>query len=171
MPRAALLIALLSLLSGAPAFAQAPAATPAAGYTVVRMSIDVDRPAEAVWGRVGKFCDLSAWFKVDCVIASGDGGIGSVRSIAGGRVNEVMVAKTDLSYGYTLPPVAGQPYNLLHGSLEARPTSPTTTRLLYTLMYDASLLPDQAARDADIASRRALFEGALKSMKEIAERP
>jgi hypothetical protein len=81
------------------------------------------------------------------------------------------VGKTELSYGYAQPPVAGNPYNLYHGFLEARPVSATTSRLLYTLMYDASQLPDQAAKDADIARRRAMFEGALRSMKEIAERP
>jgi hypothetical protein len=135
------------------------------------MSIDVDRPAQAVWAKVGKFCDLGVWAKVDCTITTGDGDIGSVRSIAGGRVTEIMVGKTELSYGYAQPPVAGNPYNLYHGFLEARPVSATTSRLLYTLMYDASQLPDQAAKDADIARRRAMFEGALRSMKEIAERP
>ena len=60
--------------------------------------IDVDRPANAVWARVGKFCDLGAWLKIDCTVTKGDGGIGSVRSLAGGRVTEVMVAKTELAY-------------------------------------------------------------------------
>jgi hypothetical protein len=32
-----------------------------------------------------------------------------------------------------------------------------------------SNLPDQAAKDADMARRRGMFEGALASMKEIAE--
>jgi hypothetical protein len=32
-------------------------------------------------------------------------------------------------------------------------------------------MPDRAARNADIARRRAAFEGALKAMKAIAERP
>lgn len=165
------LVALLAVLFSASAFAQTPAVPPAPTYTVIRMSIDVDRPAEAVWAKVGKFCDLGVWMKVDCTITRGDGDIGSVRSIAGGRVTEIMVGKTELSYGYTQPAVPSRPYNLYHGFLEARPVSATTSRLLYTLFYDASQLPDQAARDADAARRRAMFEGALKSMKAIAEQP
>jgi len=171
MSRVAVLIGVLALLSGSAAVAQAPPAPPAPDYAVIRMSIDVGRPAEAAWARVGKFCDLGAWFKIDCVITKGDGDIGSVRALVGGRIVEVMVAKTPLSYGYVQPPVAGKAYDLYHGFLEARPVSATSSRLLYTLMYDVSLLPDQAARDADIAKRRAQFEGALKAMKAIAERP
>jgi hypothetical protein len=169
MRHAAVLIGMLTLLARSVAFAQGPAPPP--DYAVIKMSIDVDRPAAAVWARVGRFCDLGAWLKIDCAITRGDGDIGSMRSIAGGRVVEVMVARTDLSYGYVQPPVVGKPYDLYHGFLEARPVSAGTSRLLYTLLYDVSLLPDQAARDADIARRRALFEGALKSMKAIAERP
>jgi hypothetical protein len=160
----------LILFSGAPAAAQPPPDR-APDYAVIRMSIDVGRPAAAVWARVGGFCDLGAWLHVDCTVTKGDGDIGSVRSIAGGRVVEVMVAKTELSYGYVQPPVAGKPYDLYHGFLEARPVSATRSRLLYTLMYDVSALSDRAARDADIAARRAMFEGALKAMKKIAERP
>jgi hypothetical protein len=43
--------------------------------------------------------------------------------------------------------------------------------LLYTLMYDVSDKPDQAARQTDMAQRRARFEGALKNMKMLAEAP
>jgi hypothetical protein len=170
MPRADVLIGFLALAICAPVLAQTPPARPP-DYAVIRMSIDVDRPAVAAWARVGKFCDLGAWLKIDCIITTGDGDIGSVRSIARGHVTEVMVAKTDLSYGYVQPPAAGKGYDLYHGFLEARPISATTSRLLYTLLYDVSLLPDRAAQDADIARRRALFQGALKTMKEIAERP
>jgi hypothetical protein len=166
-----LLIGLLALWSPLSARAQPQPVQPGPDYAVIRMSIDVDRPAAAVWARVGGFCDLGAWFKIDCTVTKGDGGIGSVRSIAGGRVVEVMTAKTELSYGYVQPAIAGKAYDLYHGFLEARPVSATTSRLLYTLMYDASLIPDAAARDADIARRRAQFEAALKTMKAIAERP
>lgn len=140
-----------------------------ADYAVIRMSIEVNRSAEATWAKVGRFCDLGVWMKIDCTITSGGGEIGSVRSIAGGRVIEIMVAKTPLSYGYAQPPASGRPYDLYHGFLEARPISPTRSELLYTLVYDASVSGSPAGRDADIARRRALFEGALKSMKSIAE--
>ncbi len=95
--------------------------------------------------------------------------MGTVRVLAGGRVIEILVAQTELSYGYTQPAVEGQFYNLYHGFMEARPVTEDTSKMLYTLVYDVSNLPDQAAKDADMARRRGMFEGALASMKEIAE--
>ena len=140
-------------------------------YTTIKMEIDVARPAAAVWARVGGYCDISKWLDVDCVIKSGDGGIGTVRVLGGGRVTEILVGRTELSYGYTQPVREGQFYNLYHGFVEARPVTAQTSRLLYTLMYDISDKPDQAARQADMAQRRERFEGALKKMKMLAEAP
>ena len=141
-------------------------------YTTIKMEIDVARPAASVWAKVGGYCDITKWLDVtDCVIKSGDGGIGTVRLLRGGQVTEILVAKTDLSYGYTQPVREGQFYNLYHGFLEARPVTAQTSRLLYTLMYDVSDKPDQAAKQADMAQRRARFEGALKAMKKLAETP
>lgn len=145
------------------------AATPE--YATVRMEIEIARPAEQVWAKVGKYCDIQAWLKLDCKITSGDGGIGTVRELAGGRVIEILVAQTPLSYGYTQPAREGQFYNLYHGFMEARPLGAGTSKLLYTLVLDVSDKPDQAAKDADLARRRTAFEAALKNMKEIAEKP
>jgi hypothetical protein len=137
-------------------------------YVSIHLEVDVNRPAADVWKRVGKYCDIGEWFQVaaGCKILSGtDGEVGAVRSIA----NEVLVGKTDLSYTYTQPVRAGRPYNLYHGTLEARPVSATTSKLLYTLMWDNSMLTDEAAREKDKASRTATFTRALQSMKTIAE--
>jgi hypothetical protein len=41
--------------------------------------------------------------------------------------------------------------------------------MIYTLVFDNSMLADQAARDADVARRRTAFESALKEMKRISE--
>lgn len=169
--------ALLASLFAASAAAQPPAPAPAAGtpaeYVTVEMSIDVARPAAAVWAKIGPYCAISEWFAnpIDCEITSGDGGMGTVRVLAGGRVTEILVAQTELSYGYTQPVREGQFYNLYHGFLEARPVTPQTTKLLYTLMYDISSIADQAARQADMAQRRTRFEAALKKMKELSEAP
>lgn len=138
-------------------------------YRTIKMEVDVAKPAAEVWAKVGHYCDISVWMKVDCKITSGDGGIGTVRTLAGGRVVEILVGETDLSYGYTQPVKEGQFYNLYHGFLEAKPTGPRTSKLIYTLVYDESDKPDQAAKDADAARRRTTFEGALKRMKDIAE--
>jgi hypothetical protein len=147
----------------------APYAFAAPEYVTIALEIDVAKPAKEVWAKVGGYCDIAEWFKVDCAITSGDGGFGTVRVLAGGRVTEILVAKTDLSYGYTQPVREGQFYNLYHGFMEARPVTPTTSKLLYTLVYDVSDKPDQAAKDADIAQRRTRFQGALENMKAIAE--
>jgi hypothetical protein len=156
------------------AFAQAPGAAPPASieavanptYTSLVMTTDVNRPAEEVWKRVGKFCDIGEWLQFPCTIKSGkDGEVGAVRSIG----NEVLVGKTDLSYTYTQPVVAGRPYILYHGTLEAKPMSATTSKLVYTLMWDNSTCADDAARERDRAQRQQTFENALKNMKILAE--
>jgi hypothetical protein len=152
----------------AAAFAAAALAEPE--YATIELSIDIARPAKDVWSKVGGYCDISKWLNnVDCRITSGDGGMGTVRVLAGGRVTEILVAQTELSYGYTQPAVAGQFYNLYHGFMEARPVTDRTTKMLYTLVYDVSNMADQAAKDADIARRRGMFETALKNMKALAE--
>ena len=138
-------------------------------YVTIELEIDIDRPAGEVWSKVGDYCDIAQWLNIDCEITSGDGGMGTVRVLAGGRVVEILVAQTELSYGYTQPAVEGQFYNLYHGFMEARPVTASTSKMLYTLVYDVSNLADQAAKDADIARRRGMFENALANMKALAE--
>jgi hypothetical protein len=160
----------------APAAAQTPApAAPAAAdatvvanptYTSIEMEIAVNRPAADVWQRIGKYCDIGEWFRLPCTITAGkDGEFGAVRSVA----NEVLVGKTELSYTYTQPVRAGRPYNLYHGTLEARPVSATTSKLVYALVYDNSMLADDAARERDRTQRRTQFMTALENMKILAE--
>jgi hypothetical protein len=170
---AACTLALISL--AASISAQAPAAAPTASivvekptYLTIPLEITVNRPAAEVWKRVGKYCDISEWLQIaaGCTMLSGkDGEVGSVRSVA----TEVLVGKTELSYTYTQPVRAGRPYNLYHGTLEARPVTATTSKLVYTLIYDNSMLPDDAAREKDRASRAATFTRALTNMKTLAE--
>jgi hypothetical protein len=160
---------------GSAAYAQAPApaapgaqAAPAAPahYVTIPLEIEVNRPAAEVWKRVGKYCDIGEWMQFNCTLLSGtDGEVGAVRSIG----NEILVGKTELSYTYTQPAVPGRPYNLYHGTLEARPVSPTTSKLVYTLMYDNSMLADDAAREADLQRRKAQFTTAMQNMKTLAE--
>ncbi len=82
---------------------------------------------------------------------------------------EVLVGKTELSYSYTQTVKAGRPYNLYHGTLEARPLTATTSKLVYTLMFDNSMLADDAAREKDRAQKAAQFTRALENMKILAE--
>ena len=145
-----------------------PASTVVANptYISIPLEISVNRPAAEVWKRVGKFCDIGEWFRIPCTITSGkDGEFGAVRSVAG----EVLVAKTELSYTYTQTVKAGRPYNLYHGTLEARPVTATTSKIVYTLMFDNSMLADDAAREKDKAQKTAQFTRALENMKILAE--
>ena len=152
--------------AAAPPPAQSSSAVAAPIYVTIPLEITVDRPAAEVWKRIGKYCDIAEWFQVACTITSGkDGEVGAVRSVA----NEVLVGKTELSYTYTQPVREGRPYNLYHGTLEARPLTATTSKLLYTLVYDNSMLADDAAREKDKASRTATFTRALQNMKILAE--
>ena len=130
------------------------------------MEIAVNRPAAEVWKRVGKFCDIGEWFRIPCTITSGkDGEFGAIRSVA----NEVLVGKTELSYTYTQPVREGRPYNLYHGTLEARPVTATTSKLVYTLFFDNSMLADDAARAQDKERKITQFTRALENMKILAE--
>jgi hypothetical protein len=63
----------------------------------------------------------------------------------------------------------GVPYNLYHGTVEAQPVTPTTSKIVYTLFYDNSMLPDDAARQADKARRTTQFTTAIQNMKILAE--
>jgi hypothetical protein len=135
-------------------------------YVSIPLEIMVNKPAAEVWKRVGKYCDIGEWLQVPCTITSGkDGEFGAVRSIGG----EVLVGMTELSYTYTQTVKANVPYNLYHGTLEARPVSATTSRLVYTLVYDNSMLADDAAREKDKTQKAATFTRALQNMKTLAE--
>ena len=174
----AVLSAAVGALCATAGFAQAPGpapgAAPAAGsvvvanptYTTLVMETTINRPAAEVWKRVGKYCDIGEWMRVPCTITSGkDGEVGSVRSIG----KEILVGKTELSYTYTQPVAEGRPYNLYHGTMEARPVTATTSKIVYTLMFDNSMLADEAAREREKARYLGMFEDALKNMKILAE--
>jgi hypothetical protein len=164
-----------SLVLAQIASAQAPAPAPAAPvstavanptYVSLPMEVTVNKPAAEVWKRVGKYCDIGEWLQVACTITYGkDGEFGAVRSI--GR--EILVGKTELSYTYTQPVQEGRAYILYHGTLEARPLTATTSKLLYTLVWDNSTMADDAAKERDMTQRRTTFQRALDNMKILAE--
>ena len=179
-------LAAASMIAGA-ALAQPPApAAPAAStnplvsnapnYVTINMETNVNKPAAEVWARVGKYCDIGEWLlrnPAGCTLRSGTGEIGTVRSVG----EEVLVGKTPLSYTYSQTvgfqargAGANRPYNHYHGHLEARPVNATSSKLVYVLMYDNSMVAgDDAAKTAEMARRRTTFEGALANMKILAE--
>lgn len=147
----------------------APLQVPGFAYVTIPMEITVNKPVKDVWARIGKYCDIAEWFQIatGCTITSGvDNEVGAVRSVGA----EILVAKTEYSYAYTQPVREGRLYNLYHGNLEARAVDSNTTKLLYTLVYDLSLVPgDDAAKAADVERRRVAFTRALGNMKILAE--
>ena len=168
--------ALIALAAGQ-ALAQAPAAPapppPAVAnptYTTMVLEVNVNKPAAAVWARVGKFCDIAEWLRTTCVISSGKASeLGAVRVLNNGATIEMLAAKTDLSYTYTQPVRQGVPFNAYHGTLEAKPVTATTSKLTYAFFYDNSMLASDAARATEAANRRTRFQGALDNMKILAE--
>jgi hypothetical protein len=146
--------------------APAPLASPNPIYSSIHLEIDVNKPAAQVWARVGKYCDIGEWLQVACTITSGkDGELGAVRSIG----NEILVGKTDLSYSYTQPVRVGAFYPLYHGTVEAKPVTATTSKIVYSLVWDNSNLADDAARETDKMNRSNTFTRAIQNMKTLAE--
>jgi hypothetical protein len=166
--------ALFLSLIGSAAMAQpappAPLATPNPTYAAIVLEQDVARPAAEVWKRIGGFCDMRIWFPgARCEISLGkDGELGAVRTL-NGSIQEILVGKTELSYTYAQPVRAGQVYNLYHGTLEVRPVTAATSKLVYSLVMDNSMLADDAARKAALDANRAITTRVLGNMKIVAE--
>jgi hypothetical protein len=137
----------------------------AADFVTIPLETTVNAPADVAWKKVKGYCDIGAWFKTTCEITSGkDGEVGAVRVIAG-RITELLVASTAWSYTYSQPK---SPIDY-HGTLEIRPVDKKTSKLLYTLVYDAAALPDPSKKDADVANRTKTFTGLLATIKAQAE--
>lgn len=140
-------------------------AAAAADFVTIPLEVTVNAPADVAWKKIEGYCLIGGWFKTTCTIASGtDNQVGAVRVIAG-RVTEVMVAKTATSYTYSQPK---SPIDY-HGTLEIRPINKKTSKLMYTLIYDAAALPDPTKKDADVANRTKQFTGLLATIKAAAE--
>jgi Polyketide cyclase / dehydrase and lipid transport len=151
-------------LAALPAKAQ-DAAKPAPDYVDIHMERNVDRPAQLVWSRVGGYCQIEAWFGTKCVYTSGNGDIGTNRQL-NGTTNELMVAKTPLSYAYAQPtsPI------FYHGNLSVEVVDSGHSKIVYDLLYDAaSMTPD--AKAADMAKRKQRFEAGIDKMVQIADAP
>jgi hypothetical protein len=158
--RAALASALVALMAAA-----APAA--ASDYVVIRKEILVDRSADAVWKRVGGYCAIAEWLKVKCEIVSGAGDVGTIRRLNDTTL-EPMVASTahSYTYGQTAGGMATFAYN---GTLAVEPAGTGKSRIVYTLIYDAALMPSDDVRKAQFDRINPRFQGAIETMKALAE--
>ena len=153
----------LILATAAAALLAAPAAH-AGDYVSIVQETTVDAPADTAWAKVKGYCDIGAWLKAPCEITAGkDGEVGAVRKIAG-RIEEVIVATTPTSYTYA----DVDPKILYHGTIEVRPVSKTTSKFIYTLLFDQASIPAEA-REANKTRRATMFAGVLATMKAAAE--
>ena len=155
------------LAQAAPA---APAPAPQPGYTNanpqwvdIHMERVVDRPAAAVWAKVGGYCQIADWFNTPCKYTVGNGEMGTNRALgAAGNTNELMVAKTPLSYAYSQPlsPI------YYHGNLSVEVVDATHSKIVYDLLYDNSnVKPEDKA--AEMARRKTRFEQGIDKMVEL----
>lgn len=156
-------ISLLALL----AFSLPSIAADETDFYRMEFEIDVDRPATEVWSKVGGYCDIEEWLGFDCEISQGDGGLGTVRVLAG-TVVEPLVAKGDLFYAYSQAPKEGVYYDSYHGFMEARPVTDSTSKILLTVVWDKSH-QDEETFQSSVESRTELFNNGMQKMKEIAE--
>jgi len=156
--------ALAFALSGAAAVAADGAPAPPPDYATIHLSISVDSPADAVWKKVGGYCDIATWLKLSCVYTSGKGELGTLRRLAD-RIDEVMVGQTAHSYTYTQP---NSPI-LYHGTLQVVEDGKKRSKILYSLFYDQAPLATDEAKAKDRENRTKRFNDALEAMKKLAE--
>jgi hypothetical protein len=164
-----LLLSAAAQASAQQAAALPPPAIPNPTYVTASFDIDVNRPADAVWARIGRFCDIAEWAPATCSITAGvEDQLGAVRLVRG-TIVEMMVGRTAHSYTYTMPVRVGVPYNTFHGTLEVRPLTATTSKVVYAFFYDNSMLADDKARADEIAARHDRTLGFLRNIKTLNE--
>ena len=148
------------------AHAQAPR------YQTIHLELEVARPAAKVWGRIGKFCDIGEWLHIPCqLIAGQDGEVGAVQHLPSSKAIETIVGRTDLSYTYAMPDgmVEGQAF--YHGNLAVVPVSATTSRIVYSILYEDRGAKDEAEMKEKREKKIKRFTEALQTMKTLSEAP
>jgi hypothetical protein len=141
----------------------------AADWVTITNSVEVSKPVDAVWKRIGDYCEISEWMKVTCTYARGQGELGSIRVLLNGATTEVMVAKTAHSYTYWQN-VGNMAPASFHGTLMAEPDGMGMTKLSYTLVYDQDGLPADK-RESEHTRLQGRFHDLLGVMKGLSEGP
>lgn len=138
----------------------------AAQFTTILLEKIVERTPEQTWARIGGYCAIAQWLRVNCVITSGNGvSVGTNRRL-NDKTDEIIVAETPYSYSYAQPSSA----IFYHGTLAVEPLDRgRKSKIVYTLFYDVAPLSTPEAILADRAQRTKRFSEALDSMKMIAE--
>ena len=143
-----------------------------ADWTTLTFSANLNKPADVAWQRIGgnDWCGIAKFLDVkSCVINSGKGELGSIRTIDTGTavVVENVVARTSHSYTYA------QPFTPIfyHGTLAVEPVDANHSKLVYTLIWNQAGLPDQKARTDAYEGRKVRFQAAVDKMAAAANAP
>ena len=142
-----------------------------ADWVTLLFSIDIARPADVAWKKVGggNWCAIGKYIDLPCKVDKGKGDLGSLRTIItpAGPVVENIVARTRYSYTYA------QPFTptFYHGTMAIEPLTTTSSRLTYALIWNQNGLPDAKARTAAVEGRKVRFQAAMERMKAAAEAP
>ena len=154
----------VSLAACAAAVSLAGSAQAAGEYVSIVQTTTIAVPAETAWAKLKGYCDIGAWLKAPCEITAGkDGELGAVRKIAG-RIEEVIVAVTPMSYTYADVDTK----ILYHGTVEIQPVDKKSSKLIYSLFFDQASIPAEA-REANKTRRQQMFAGVMATMKGTAE--
>lgn len=163
----AMLVGLILLrVASVAAPAQAPNSSPT-DYVIINLQVQVNRPADQVWKRVGDYCAIADWLKVSCHYATGSGDVGTVRVINDTTL-EPMVAKSAWSYTYTQT-AGSMATTTYHGTVSIEPNGAGKSTIKYLLMYNQAALASDEVRASEHTRISTRFQGALDAMKVIAE--
>jgi hypothetical protein len=164
-----MMIAATLALAGAASAQTMPQTPQPAAWTTLTLTANMNKGADVAWQKIGgnDWCGIAKYLDVKgCAIDSGKGELGSVRSIDTGtaKIVEIAVARTRHSYTYA------QPFTPIfyHGTLAVEPVDKSHSRLVYTLIWNATAVGDKAAQDAAKASRRTRFQAAVDKMAAAA---
>ena len=164
-----MMIAATLALTAAASAQPMPQTTQPASWTTITLTANLNKGADAAWEKIGgnDWCAIAKYLDVKgCAIDSGKGELGSVRSIDTGtaKIVEIAVARTPHSYTYA------QPFTPIfyHGTLAVEPVDKSHSKLVYTLIWNATAVGDKAAQDAAKASRTTRFQAAVDKMAAVA---
>jgi hypothetical protein len=151
----------------APAAAPPPAPVSDApkNWATIVMTANLNTNADEGWKKIkgDDYCAFITHLGLNsCVLTVGTGDVGTNR-LLNGTINELMVSKTSRSYVYAQPtsPI------FYHGTMAVEPVTATTSRIVYTLVYDnANIAPE--GRAAEMDRRRVRFQGAIDKMAAAA---
>jgi hypothetical protein len=130
-------------------------------WATIVMAANVNHNADEAWKRIGgnDYCAFIKFLGMNsCVLTVGTGDVGTNRRL-NDRIDELLVSKTSRSYVYAQPtsPI------FYHGTMAVEPVTATTSRIVYTLVYDnANIAP--AERAAEMDRRRVRFQDAIDKM-------